>query len=112
MSTAPRGSLIVFEGIDKSGKSTQCLKLVDALMRDGMKAELMRFPARETATGRMLDDYLQQKYDLEAHAIHLIFSANRWECVPRMLESLRDGVNIIVDRYSYSGVAYSAMKKG
>ena len=41
-----RGALIVFEGCDRSGKSTQCKKLVDALNGDGIKAKLLRFPGR------------------------------------------------------------------
>jgi dTMP kinase len=40
----PRGKLIVFEGLDRAGKSTQCEKLVAALRQDGVKVEHMRFP--------------------------------------------------------------------
>jgi dTMP kinase len=29
----------------------------------------------------MIDAYLQSKAELDDHAIHLLFSANRWECV-------------------------------
>ena len=39
-----RGALIVFEGCDKCGKSTQSVKLMEALNRDGIPAKLMRFP--------------------------------------------------------------------
>ena len=39
-----RGALIVLEGCDRSGKSTQCKKLVEALRESGNQAELMRFP--------------------------------------------------------------------
>ena len=39
-----RGSLIVFEGLDRAGKSTQCEMLADALRRDGLKVRHMRFP--------------------------------------------------------------------
>ena len=41
-----RGSLIVFEGCDRCGKTTQCKKLVDSLKKDGVKAELWRFPGK------------------------------------------------------------------
>lgn len=36
---------------------------------------------RTTQTGKMIDSYLQQKSDLDDHAIHLLFSANRWEAM-------------------------------
>jgi thymidylate kinase len=39
-----RGKLIVFEGLDRAGKSTQCEKLVEDLRNDGVKVRHMRFP--------------------------------------------------------------------
>jgi len=44
MSTQSRGAFIVFEGGDRSGKTTQCALLVDALKREGMKVEHFKFP--------------------------------------------------------------------
>jgi dTMP kinase len=72
----------------------------------------MSFPARNTITGKLLNDYLQQQQrdELEDHAIHLIFAANRWELMDTMRRALMSGTTLIVDRYSYSGIAYSAAK--
>ena len=39
------------------------------------------FLDRATAIGQSINSYLQGKADLEDHAIHLLFSANRWEAV-------------------------------
>lgn len=39
-----RGALIVFEGCDKAGKTTQCRKLVDKLRELGVTAQFMQFP--------------------------------------------------------------------
>lgn len=39
-----RGALIVLEGCDRSGKSTQCKRLVEALNNKGIPSQLMRFP--------------------------------------------------------------------
>jgi thymidylate kinase len=39
-----RGALIVFEGLDRAGKSTQCKMLAEALQNDGHKVRHMRFP--------------------------------------------------------------------
>lgn len=39
-----RGALIVFEGCDRVGKSTQCKKLVDRLLGGGAAIKMMRFP--------------------------------------------------------------------
>jgi dTMP kinase len=107
-----RGALIVFEGCDSSGKTTQCQKLVTALNSEGIAAKLIAFPDRTTSTGQIINKYLKNECDLEDHAIHLLFTANRWQVVPNMIQLLQRGTTLIVDRYSYSGVAYSAAKQG
>lgn len=105
-----RGALIVLEGCDRCGKTTQSKRLVEALLQSGIKAEGLRFPDRTTAIGKTINDYLECKSELEDHAIHLLFAANRWEAVPKMKELLLGGTTLIVDRYSYSGVAFSSAK--
>jgi len=99
---ARRGAFIVIEGMDRAGKTTQA-----ALLRDRLAAasprrlvELIKFPGalrgmhphdsryfgltadgdRTTAIGKMIDAYLKSATDLDDRAIHLLFSANRWEC--------------------------------
>ena len=65
---------------------------------------------RTTATGKVINSYLTGEIELEDHAVHLLFSANRWESVNNIMATLEAGINVIVDRYAYSGVAYSAAK--
>lgn len=105
-----RGALIVFEGCDGSGKSTQCRKLFEALQEQQIAVEKWRFPERQTYIGQMIDSYLKQESTLDDRAIHLLFAANRWELVPKMMEKLQNGVTLVVDRYSFSGVVYSGAK--
>lgn len=71
----------------------------------------LRFPDRTTAVGQLINQYLQSTSDLDDHAIHLLFSANRWEVADRMIDALlNQGQSIVCDRYTYSGVAFSAAK--
>ncbi|VVB16593.1 unnamed protein product [Arabis nemorensis] len=109
-SANPRGALIVFEGLDRSGKSTQCAKLLSFLEGLGHPTELWRFPDRQTNVGQMISAYLSNKSQLDDRTIHLLFSANRWEKRSLMEEKLKTGTTLIVDRYSYSGVAFSSAK--
>ena len=59
----------------------------------------------------MINSYLQNTKDIDDHAVHLLFSANRWEQSSEMLSYLNSGVTLIVDRYAYSGAAFSGAKK-
>ena len=77
--TARRGALIVLEGCDRSGKSTQAKKIVEELNSAGKPATLMGFPDRTTAIGLVIDAYLKCDENMHDCAIHLLFSANRWE---------------------------------
>lgn len=42
---------------------------------------MARFSDRDTAIGKVINDYLEKKSELEDHAVHLLFAANRWEAV-------------------------------
>lgn len=106
-----RGKLIVFEGLDRSGKSTQCALLVERLREKGERVEHLRFPERTTPIGQMINAYLQGNQALEDHVVHLLFSANRWEVAPEIERLINDGITVVIDRYYYSGCVYSAAKQ-
>ncbi|CAJ0845883.1 9812_t:CDS:2 [Entrophospora sp. SA101] len=89
-----RGALIVLEGCDGSGKSTQAKRLYDHLKNDGVNVKLMRFPDRSTLIGQLINSYLKNEEDLD----------------DTMKNYLLDGTTLIVDRYVFSGVVYSTAK--
>ncbi|KAL8154673.1 thymidylate kinase-like [Apium graveolens] len=105
-----RGALVVLEGLDRCGKTSQSTRLVKKLDELGYPAELFRFPDRNTVIGRMISSYLNSDSQLDDHTVHLLFSANRWEKRSLMESKLQSGITLIVDRYAYSGVAFSAAK--
>jgi len=106
-----RGAFIVFEGIDRCGKSSQCKKLLNYLSTNKIRNKFYRFPNRESMTGRIINDYLTNKIKvLDDRCIHLLFAANRHESKVDIVDDLNNGINVICDRYSYSGVAYSSSK--
>lgn len=109
-SSSSRGALIVLEGLDRCGKTSQSGRLYKYLDEQGHSVESWRFPDRNTGVGQMISSYLANKSQLDDHAIHLLFSANRWEKRSLMEEKLKSGTTLIVDRYSYSGVAFSSSK--
>uniref|UniRef100_A0A182YBY4 Thymidylate kinase n=2 Tax=Anopheles stephensi TaxID=30069 RepID=A0A182YBY4_ANOST len=109
-SEGKRGAFIVLEGCDRTGKTSQCKTLVNKLEEANIKARYMNFPDRSTQSGQLINGYLTRKDDFTDEGIHLLFTLNRWERMKEMEKALKNGVNLIVDRYSYSGVAFSSAK--
>ncbi|KAL2159049.1 hypothetical protein VTH06DRAFT_2808 [Thermothelomyces fergusii] len=106
-----RGALIVLEGLDRSGKTTQVKLLEQRFVELGRKVKVMRFPDRTTPIGQMIDSYLKSQVEMDDHVIHLLFSANRWEAANTITSLLSAGVTVLCDRYYYSGIVYSAAKQ-
>lgn len=52
----PRGKLIIFEGLDRAGKSTQVERLLTSLTKDGHKVEKLRFPGQPVILLQILAD--------------------------------------------------------
>ena len=87
-----RGKLIVLEGGDRCGKSTQASHLLSTIPN----STLLKFPNRSTRIGKMLDEYLRNETNsnviviiVSDEAVHLLFSANRWECKQEIQELIR-----------------------
>ena len=108
--TKKRGAFILLEGVDRCGKTTQCSLLLKHLLSLSVAAVAMRFPDRTTQVGKLIDGYLSSGADLDDRAVHLLFSANRWETAPSLARTLAEGTSIVCDRYAYSGVAFSSAK--
>ncbi|KAK9361355.1 thymidylate kinase-domain-containing protein [Lipomyces starkeyi] len=107
-----RGLLVVFEGLDRAGKTTQCQLLYEKLAKrlGAGRVRVQKVPDRSTQIGQAINAYLVSRTHLPDQAIHLLFSANRWELRESILSSLAAGQTVILDRYVPSGVAYSMAK--
>lgn len=108
-----RGAFIVFEGVDRCGKTTQCALLLKHLVKSlSLAACAMRFPDRTTNIGSVINNYLTSSgSELNDQVVHLLFSANRWESSSKIANALSRGEHVICDRYAYSGVAFTSAKK-
>ncbi|XP_036330510.1 thymidylate kinase-like [Rhagoletis pomonella] len=110
MQLGKRGALIVLEGCDRSGKSSQSRLLFEFLCNRGVQAKHLVFPNRSSEIGGTINAYLKNTRELNDQVIHLLFTANRWEFKKEIEDLLNAGTTLVVDRYSYSGVAYSVAK--
>lgn len=110
MSTVRRGLFFAVEGGDKSGKTSNIARIVMELNLESIPTIAVKFPARETDIGKIIDQYLTKKIMMDERAIHLLFAANRWERNEKIRGHLLAGRNVFTDRYAFSGAAYSAAR--
>ncbi len=101
------GLLICIEGLDKSGKTTQSLLLVNALKSRGFEAVYTTEPSAGEI-GRFIQRYvLRRKQRVPASVEALLFAADRIDHVEREIKPmLKDGKMVVSDRYVYSSIAY------
>jgi dTMP kinase len=100
------GYLIVFEGLDQSGKQTQAELLRDRLKDDGRKARLVSFPDYGTTIGEEIARALQGEREYGADVMQLLYIANRYERKPDLQRWLDGGLALVCDRYVASSIAY------
>ncbi len=105
-----KGRLIVFEGIDGAGKSTQAKMLVRKLRARGRAVSSFREPSR-SRWGRMLRAMAKIAGSLTPAEELDLFVKDRKEHVVRdILPALEAGRTVVLDRYYYSTIAYQGAK--
>jgi dTMP kinase len=103
-----KGKLIVFEGLDKSGKETQSKLLIEYLRSKGFDAVYADEPTSENPIGRMIKRWLFNEENIECgKAITLLYTADRYEHLKKnIIPNLESGKIVVLDRYYYSTMAY------
>jgi dTMP kinase len=104
------GLFVTFEGIDRSGKTTQARLLCEAL---GAAALGVREPGGTPAGERVRDLLKDASVPLGPEAEALLFAAARAELVERVIRpALEDGRVVVSDRFLDSSLAYQGGARG
>jgi dTMP kinase len=107
-----KGCLIVFEGIEGSGKTTASRNLQKYLSTKEYKAMWTREPT-SSKIGSLIEDILTGQITVAEEAIPLLFAADRADHTKRMiLPSINKGYIVISDRYVHSSLAYQKSGMG
>lgn len=101
-----QGKLIVIDGIDQSGKKTQTQLLARKIRTLGYACSIWSFPDYTTPLGRQLRSYLSGQNELDFHAVHLLYAANKWERATQIQDQIERGRMVIINRYTPSNLAY------
>jgi dTMP kinase len=103
----PKGKIIVFEGIDKAGKTTQA-KLLEKKL--GSKCVRIDFPDYSTPIGKEIKQFLDGKRDYADEVKMMLLSANRWEKKGEIEKIVSEGTIVIMNRYCQSNLVYGISK--
>lgn len=101
-----KGKIIVFEGIDQSGKGTQSRIFADRLKSMGFDVGCMHFHDIETPLGKEIQLFLEGKRKYSPLVRQLLFAANRYEKHEDIISMVKKKDYVIIDRYIPSGLAY------
>jgi dTMP kinase len=102
-----KGCLIVFEGIEGSGKTTVSKKLAKYLTDKKYKVMWTREPNTNSKIGSLIENILLGKVTVAEEAIPLLFAADRADHTIRVINpAIEKGFVVISDRYLHSSLAY------
>ena len=107
-----KGKLIVFEGLDGSGKGTQIRLLAEKLRAQDVKVYETAEPT-QSSTGGIVRDALAGLTPRTAYEMSAMFLADRifHNVNPKngIAKYIEDGVTVICDRYYYAFFAYQGV---
>lgn len=105
-----KGRIVVIEGMDKAGKTTQSRVLVSALRNKGKLCASLDFPDYSTPIGKEIKSFLDGKRDYPDETKLMLLSANRWERKETIDRMLSNGTILVMNRYYHSNLAYGVSK--
>lgn len=109
---AARGRLLVFEGAEGVGKTTQVARLVRHLAATGVSCEHFREPGGTPLGDEVRAMLLDPDNVVVPRAEALLFMAARAQLVARVNARLAAGVTVVLDRFFLSTYAYQIVGRG
>ena len=107
--------LVVLEGLDGAGKSTQVKMLREYLTDRLGELEYIHFPRYDAPVyGDLISRFLRGDFgsneSVHPQLVALLFAEDRHGAAPQMRAALEAGKTVLLDRYVYSNIAYQCAK--
>ena len=107
--------LIVLEGLDGAGKSTQVRKLKEYLAQRCGELDYIHFPRYDAPVyGSLISRFLKGDFGtnetVHPQLVALLFAEDRHGAAPAIRRALQEGKTVLLDRYVYSNIAYQCAK--
>ena len=107
--------LVVIEGLDGAGKSTQVRLMKEYLSKVCNRLEYIHFPRYDAPVyGDLIGKFLRGGFGpmdkVHPQLVALLFAEDRRDAAPSILKGLSEGGTVLLDRYVYSNIAYQCAK--
>ena len=107
--------LIVLEGLDGAGKSTQVRMLRGYLEKKSPRLTYIHFPRYDAPVyGSLIGEFLRGGFgkidEVHPKLVALLYAEDRHGAVPEIMDGLKNGGTVLLDRYVYSNLAYQCAK--
>lgn len=107
--------LIVLEGLDGAGKSTQIKKLQDYFENSGKVVKYLHFPRFDAPMyGELISKFLRGDFgdinEVHPMLVAMLYAGDRGEAAEMIRSWLSQGVVVVLDRYIYSNIAFQCAK--
>lgn len=111
-----KGTLIVIEGTDGSGKSTQFSKLCERVTAEGLPFQRLVFPQYKEPSSALIRMYLNGEFgekpgDVNPYAASAFYAVDRYASFKKVWQADYEGGGLILaDRYTTSNAVHQAAK--
>ena len=107
--------IIVFEGIDGSGKTTQTDLLIQRLKKEQKPVETLDFPQySKNFFGALVKKFLKGEFgtleNVDPHVASLLYALDRWESKKILDRWLKQKKIIVLNRYTTSNILHQTAK--
>jgi len=107
--------LLVIEGLDGSGKSTQIKNLKAYFTEVGLEYEFIHFPRTDTPYfGELISRFLRGEFghinEVDPYLVAMLYAGDRKDIADKIYFWLSEGKYVVLDRYVYSNIAYQCAK--
>lgn len=108
-------NLIVIEGLDGAGKSTQLKLLQKHFESEGRVCNFLHFPRNDTPYfGELISRFLRGEFgkldEVDPYLVAMLYAGDRKDAAKLLNNWLINDQIVLLDRYVYSNIAYQCAK--
>jgi len=109
-----KGTFIVIDGLDGTGKGTQTKLLIERMKKEGYSVETKDFPQYGQKSAGPVEEYLNGKYgtskEVGPYRGSILYAVDRYDASFEMRKWLKDGTNVVCNRYVSANLAHQGGK--